>query len=507
MEPKYTFHYEAEANSSFLVAVLENSGDLIQYQMRMLENNAVSHLLNTRKYQQDDSVRICYNVTSRLSLAQVLARQKMQQEEFLTLLSGLAESYLELPEYQLFGRGLLLDEEYIFVKTGSFEPSFVYLPIYTEDDGLESFRRFVQKLVLESRVASTSDNFLQWLLDLTNDRGLTAERLAEEVEKRRHAVRKPAAQPVRQPEPPVFSAAPQEPRPAPTPAPAPAPSPAPSPAPASAPAGNRTGKKKAGKKEKPAKPEKSGKKDASNGSVLFTALQGVLVILIALAAKSGFFLQEGGGLNVSYIAGVLILAAGIDVVVYRELFVNRKKEKGKVPAKKASSRKNARSAPASAEKPAGVSPAAPAPMPAAPAPAATPAVPVSYAPPVYAPSPAPAAPQPGEEDTVVIEPESFGQGCLEYFENGLAMRIHLDRDVTRVGSRAQSVDHVLASPKVSKIHAEFVRRDGRYFVRDLNSTNGTYLNDVRQRIVSNQETELHNGDRVRLADIELTFKC
>lgn len=45
---------------------------------------------------------------------------------------------------------------------------------------------------------------------------------------------------------------------------------------------------------------------------------------------------------------------------------------------------------------------------------------------------------------------------------------------------------------VSARHAEIRRRDGRWLVRDLNSTNGTFLNGVRLA----GEAELHDGDRV-----------
>ena len=60
---------------------------------------------------------------------------------------------------------------------------------------------------------------------------------------------------------------------------------------------------------------------------------------------------------------------------------------------------------------------------------------------------------------------------------------------------------------MSKVHAEFIRQAGRYYVRDINSTNGTFLNNAAQRLVSNQNVELHNGDCVRLADVELVLKC
>lgn len=543
MDQSCIFQYEAEANASYLVAILPEAESFIQYQMKMMENNQIAHLLEARKYQQDETIHICYNVTSRMSLRQVLERQKMRKEEFLTLLTSLVETYRELSEYQLTAKGLVLEEDYIFVRSGSFVPSFVYLPIHTEEAGLEGLRDFVRETILNSRIASTTDNFIQRLLDLVNDPDMTLERLEEELAR----LRQPAAAPPRPqpqaapvpeaPKPPVFDS---------TPPPPPAPDPVSHVAPTHA------AEKKGGMKG-PAKAREKKSSGSSSRSILFTAIQGVAVLLLALAVKAGLFIQDGVW-NVSYLAGALIALVGIDFVIYRELFVNPGKKSGEKPAKNKAGKaskpakkvgKKAPSAPKSGLRPPVRS--------AAPAPVQTPAPqPVHAAPPVqdqadrpvYTPPPAaaeqpvyvpaapvyapPAAPQaPAQpsaasfpaagrvsvqdldygEDTVVIEEGAYGEGYLEYFENGLAMRIHLVEGVTRVGSRAQSVDHVLASHKVSKVHAEFIRRGGQYFVRDINSTNGTYLNGSRQRIVSNQDVELRDGDLVRLADIELTFKC
>lgn len=494
MEPAYTFHYETEANASFLVAVLGNSGDLVRYQLKMLENNQIANLLEVRSYQQDGEVSVCYNVTSRLPLTQMLSRQKMKKEDFLTLLKGLTESYEELAEYQLPGRGLLLNEAYMFVRPDSFEPSFVYLPIYTEDEGLDDLRRFVRKMVLESHIAITNDDFIQRMLDLMNDEDLTLDQLAEKLGQLKtpaHVQRE--TPPPAPPKPPVFE----------PPVPV---APQPAEIPERAEPKSRKGAAKAGKKKE--KQPKKEKKGTSKGSLIFTVLQAVIILTLALAVRSGFFLLEGGGWNIPYLAGFLIAVAGLDVVVYRELFVNHKEEQQKKPSKKGgaktkaskktSMKKEKEAARQMEEITAPVQPVEVSPVPVAPVPPV--AVPPAYVPPV-----SPVDDQ--GPDTVLDDSAPFLTGYLEYFENGLVMRIHLDRDVTRVGQLRQRVDYVLDSPKVSKVHAEFLRQGDRYFVRDLNSTNGTYINGDRQRIVCNQDVELHDGDRVRLANVELTFKC
>ncbi|MEZ6067813.1 MAG: EAL domain-containing protein [Planctomycetaceae bacterium] len=64
--------------------------------------------------------------------------------------------------------------------------------------------------------------------------------------------------------------------------------------------------------------------------------------------------------------------------------------------------------------------------------------------------------------------------------------------------RRSSCDLVLPSSRVSGRHAELIRVQHQLFVRDLSSTNGTYVN--RQRI--RETSPLHDGDHVQFADVE-----
>ena len=55
---------------------------------------------------------------------------------------------------------------------------------------------------------------------------------------------------------------------------------------------------------------------------------------------------------------------------------------------------------------------------------------------------------------------------------------------------------------VSRHHAQLVYDGGRYFLEDLNSRNGTFVNE--QPISG--KVPLNNGDRVRICDTTLTFQ-
>ncbi len=66
--------------------------------------------------------------------------------------------------------------------------------------------------------------------------------------------------------------------------------------------------------------------------------------------------------------------------------------------------------------------------------------------------------------------------------------------------RSESADFTINSGRVSREHAMILHENGKYRVRDLGSTNGTFLNG--QRI---EDEPLDDGDLLVLADTEFTF--
>src|SRR5438105_2821287 len=90
---------------------------------------------------------------------------------------------------------------------------------------------------------------------------------------------------------------------------------------------------------------------------------------------------------------------------------------------------------------------------------------------------------------------------LEYFPEpgGPAQRIVLDRLPFRIG-RSTTAHYVIFSPQVSKEHSEIFRAGKEFRIRDLGSTNGTFVNGVRIK-----DAPLSNGDIIHLASNELRF--
>jgi pSer/pThr/pTyr-binding forkhead associated (FHA) protein len=139
--------------------------------------------------------------------------------------------------------------------------------------------------------------------------------------------------------------------------------------------------------------------------------------------------------------------------------------------------------------------------------------------------PAASAPSPGETSTITInagfEPgegdkersealSTADQAAVDALPPGSALlvvrrgpnsgsRFLLDSDTTTAG-RHPSSDIFLDDVTVSRRHAEFVRGDTGFHVRDVGSLNGTYVN--RERI---DDATLAGGDEVQVGKYRLVF--
>jgi hypothetical protein len=69
-----------------------------------------------------------------------------------------------------------------------------------------------------------------------------------------------------------------------------------------------------------------------------------------------------------------------------------------------------------------------------------------------------------------------------------------------IGKKKDAVDGLLKARGISRIHGKLTKEGEEYYLTDLNSTNGTYLNGGRLEV--NEKARIHEGDLVGFAGVE-----
>lgn len=116
-----------------------------------------------------------------------------------------------------------------------------------------------------------------------------------------------------------------------------------------------------------------------------------------------------------------------------------------------------------------------------------------------------------EEGTTILD-ESEGTVLLESNESSPPYllrvntyeKIQINKPVFRIGKEKSYVDYfVMNNNAVSRIHADIITDRGRYYVKDNNSTNHTFVNGTM--IETDRSSEIFDGDALMLANEPFEF--
>ena len=86
-------------------------------------------------------------------------------------------------------------------------------------------------------------------------------------------------------------------------------------------------------------------------------------------------------------------------------------------------------------------------------------------------------------------------GCQDIFITG---------DEFLIGKNRQQAQGIIEAQGVSRLHARISRQEMRYYLEDLNSTNGTYVNG--RCLDANETVAIQPGDEIEIADLKFRLK-
>ena len=94
-------------------------------------------------------------------------------------------------------------------------------------------------------------------------------------------------------------------------------------------------------------------------------------------------------------------------------------------------------------------------------------------------------------------------GELKYEGMGNEKNIVLSSEAFLIGSQREDVDGYITNETVSRMHARITKEGDAYYLEDLNSTNGTYLNG--ERLSYREKVKIQKNDKISFATERFWF--
>ena len=110
----------------------------------------------------------------------------------------------------------------------------------------------------------------------------------------------------------------------------------------------------------------------------------------------------------------------------------------------------------------------------------------------------------GEDEEIIIQKNAsiYGKGIPRLEAHGKSKK--LSNKAVGMG-RDKHNAIIISDPRVSKFHAVMTFKKGIGYIRDTNSSNGTYING--EKITTNKDIRLNNKDKIFLGKTEITYYC
>lgn len=486
-------YYENQGNNTYLVYEIRPEDSVDTMSLGMLTNNRIHGLAQTQFTQMDDKKFIKFNVSSKVSVAQFFTGI-VNRKRLLGVFMGIVNAMLAAEDYMLDPASIILDMDYIFTDVSTCETELICLPVVDSQMEQPALGMFFRNIIFNTQFDQSENcdhvakiiNYLNGTpaFSLTEFKTLLEsmqEQKSQPVQTPPAVTVQPSKQPVVPPVQPV-----QEPK-------------------ATVPPVTNVNVPPVQKSVPPQSvPKPAAAPESSGPEISFFYLM------------QHYNKDNAAAYKAQKKAKKMAAAAGKEKKKSKQ--PREKAPQPAAPANEFGFAVPGRAAPIAQATPAAQMPPQPVAAP-VPQPVAQPVVPQAPAQqPAYVPRQTFGGQAANFGETTVLAGGTIGETTVLTAANNPAQlvvphlirkknneNISLNKPVFRVGKERSYVDYFIGdNTAISRSHANFITRDGKYFVVDTNSTNHTFVNGVM--IQSNVETEISQGDMIRLANEEFEFK-
>lgn len=137
--------YRRNLQKSYM-CVKEQEKSAEEYELNMLEAEQVPYLLKMEIVETDGEISYLYDISGKQQIEDYLSGKKMDYEMFWKVLLSIKELCFVLQDYLLRETGICLKAEYIYVNLGDGSLYFTYLPFWRENFQ-EAFGRYMEQIL------------------------------------------------------------------------------------------------------------------------------------------------------------------------------------------------------------------------------------------------------------------------------------------------------------------------------------------------------------------------
>ena len=449
------FETDFTVNTGNRFLVLTKSGldreQIIGFQVEMITNNEIPGITKLFLREKDGAVELHYNLSGLISIANYLRRQKLSRLEFINILEKLLDVVLESRCYFLNDTSFVLEGSFVFINPKSKDVYLIYLPLDIDEDFTGLFKSLLVNLVENCTGLESSDSDLLQLLDRVQEEEFNLTGFREQLKK----IKSTGTHPVI-----TIDEFPNE----------------------SHGDGDFLPNKSEYRPDEGYTPPTNAKRQVSTTLLVLMATVAILAAVFSnvkggslgsmLLANKWYFLQG---------VGVLLLAGLIVGVL--SLFI--KANKSGLSSYFAKAKATGQMGTDGIEQETGHG--------------------LEFTPierndmGIEGNGMESELPEYTCDDTVLLEESNYP--CLRAVNDGGTIIISKNEFI--LGRRKETCDYAIQNISIGRAHAHIIKCAGVYYIEDMDSTNGTFING--SRLLSNKKYELHDSDQITLANVEYRF--
>lgn len=166
--------FEIDSGKSFLVLTEKgpDKHEIVGFQIEMIAKNKIPGVASLNLREKDLEASFYYDISGLISLANFFKRQKVTKVDFIKILQNITGTLTGCKKFLLNDKCFVISENLIFINPVTLEVFLIYIPCRSTADIVELFKSFVVSLVVKTANIETDDNFVQKLLGLIKEEHL-----------------------------------------------------------------------------------------------------------------------------------------------------------------------------------------------------------------------------------------------------------------------------------------------------------------------------------------------